>query len=344
MTLQLCVTHTILATHTTHIDDVSRRGLLIGAFTAAIFASCGDDGDEAPPQDPVTRNLEDLFGPVTVPTRPQRLIAAEDVTLNNLLALGVKPVGGFIFADSLIRHTKHLMSPDYVDLRKDGQLDLEKALTLQPDMIVSLGGSRSNPRLAEACTAYKRAVPTFCYEYDFVYEEQIKNNILELAKAINLEEKAHKVIAAYDARVAGMKRNVTAAGFDDKPVSVIRVFNANEYAIRVGTLESIAFRAIGIPQPEGQRNPLDQQIRFSAENLSILNQSYALVIYADDDDVRGGRSSVTETMIQTQPLWQALTPVREGRLVFLPAWNGADMPKLMTILDEIEQYVLPLAR
>ena len=34
--------------------------------------------------------------------------------------------------------------------------------------------------------------------------------------------------------------------------------------------------------------------------------------------------------------------MKENRVVFTMPWNGADWPKLHTILDEIEQLLLPL--
>jgi iron complex transport system substrate-binding protein len=323
------------------IEALSRRELISTTLLAAMLIACGQRqqagvGQEAP------RQLQDVFGPVAVPARPQRIIAGEDVTLNNLLALGVQPVGGFIYADSSIRHTEHLLDKEYVDLRKAGALDIEKALTLKPDLLVALGGTKEKPRNQESCAVWKQAMPTYCYEYDFIYEEQIKNNVLELSRALNLEEKAREVIARFDQRVADLREKVTAVGCGDKPVSVVRVFDANTYALRTGTLESVIFRAIGIPRPSGQQDPTRTQVDFSAENLSILNEAYALIVYADDDDFRGGQDRVTETMIRTHPLWQGLTPVREGRVVFVQPWNGADILKAMTIMDEIEELLLPL--
>ncbi len=324
------------------IEALSRRQLISTTLLAAMLIACGQrQGADLRNETP--RQLQDLFGPVTVPARPRRIIAGEDVTLNNLLALGVQPVGGFIYADSSIRHTEHLLNTEYVDLRKAGALDIEKALTLKPDLLVALGGTKEKPRNQESCTVWKQAIPTYCYEYDFIYEEQIKNHVLELGRALNLEEPAREIVARFDRRVAELRQKVTAVGFSDKPVSVVRVFDANAYAVRTGTLESVIFRAIGIPRPSGQHDPTRTQVDFGAENLSILNEAYALVVYADDDDFRGGQARVTETMIRTHPLWQGLTPVREGRVIFVQPWTGADILKAMTIMDEIERDLLPLA-
>lgn len=69
---------------------------------------------------------------------------------------------------------------------------------------------------------------------------------------MNLQDKAEAVIVEFDHRVAGMKRKVTEAGFTDKPVS---------------------------------------RVEISAENLEVLNESYALVVYADDDDFRAASRS-----------------------------------------------------
>jgi iron complex transport system substrate-binding protein len=322
-------------------DGVTRRAFL--AMTAGLaIAGCTDDDGESETAEATERRIEDLFGPLRLPEAPARIIAAEDVTLNNLLAMGVKPIGGFIFADSLIRHKSHLLPSGYVDLRGEGELDLERALSLDPDLLLSLGGTRSNPSFAANCARWKAAMPTFCYEYDFIYEEQVKNNVRELGRALDRPADANALIAKYDQRVRELRAAVIDAGFTDKTVSVIRVRDENTFAVRVGTLESIVFRAIGIPQPTGQQDPTKFQIELTSETLEALNESFALVVYADDDDARGGETSVTEEKLRDHPLWPRLTPVQEGRAVFLPPWNGADLPKAITIMDEIEQHVLPL--
>jgi hypothetical protein len=57
----------------THIEDVSRRGLMVGSLTTLLFVACGSDHekDEAP-SPATTRTVDTPLGPVDMPLRPDR--------------------------------------------------------------------------------------------------------------------------------------------------------------------------------------------------------------------------------------------------------------------------------
>lgn len=215
------------------------------------------DRSTATPGESETRIVDDYFGPVEVPANPQRVVAESSIELGNMIALGLKPIGAGVNLNSLPGYLADQME-GVVDLTTEEGIDLEKALELKPDLILAGSGSATDPWNKEACDLYRAGLPaTFCYAYGYTYEEEIKKNLTEIAGALNVEEKAGEVIAAFDARVAELRTRVEAAGLTDKPVSVVRLSAGGNYSIRIGTTESIAFRALGIPQPEGQQNPDD---------------------------------------------------------------------------------------
>lgn len=124
------------------IDDVTRRGLLSTALTAALLIACGDDdGAEETAQQPAggRRTITHDAGTITLQGPPQRVVSYyERVDLAHLLALGVKPVGYFSLGDP----------PDYIRSRVEGiptaritfaQPDLELLASWRPDLIVGLG-------------------------------------------------------------------------------------------------------------------------------------------------------------------------------------------------------------
>ena len=89
--------------------DLSRRRLMTGVLAAMVFLSPEGRGrgDEVHQND--QREIEDAFGTVTVPARPERVVAVRHHHIGNMLALGVVPVGivpdasEFPFRDSLKR-------------------------------------------------------------------------------------------------------------------------------------------------------------------------------------------------------------------------------------------------
>lgn len=322
------------------VAAITRRRIVIGGAGATLFAVSpkGVRGQEATPV--AMRQLTDRMGPVEVPLHPQRVIVEGNSTLGNMIALGMKPVGASMNPNSLPAFLKEQID-GVVDVEDQsvGALDIELALTLNPDLIIAYWGSDDQGWNQENVERYKQAVPaTYAYEQNYSYEEDIKQNLVDVAIALNVEDRAQAVLDAYDARVAELAEKVTAAGFNDKPVSVVR-FMKDAIWVAWGTSESIVFRAVGIPQPEGQQDPKEFGMEISLERLDILSGAYALVIYIDDN------ASINKDEIINNPIWQSVDAIREGRVIFVNSgvWNSIEIPGVMAIMDDVENLLLPLA-
>ncbi|MCW4354258.1 ABC transporter substrate-binding protein [Hoyosella sp. YIM 151337] len=314
------------------VRNVTRRDFLWGssALTAAwVLAGCSSDRASA--QD--GRVVEDYFGPITIPDSPERVIAGDDATLGSMLALGVKPVGAAVNVNSLPHHLGSQMQGIANITAADG-FDIEKALALDPDLFITYVGSEDDPWNENNYRRAQAAMATYGYMYNYVYLEHIHTNLNEVAKPLRKETEARALIAELDARIAALRERVVAAGLTDKPVSVVRLSMDGDYSIRVGTSESIALRALGIAQPDGQRNPEDFRIDLSPENLTLLNSADTLFVYVDDN-AKGERDAV-----ESSPLWPTLNAVRSGNVHFVSSgvWNSADIVGLGLILDDIERY------
>lgn len=317
---------------------LTRRKLLTGSLAATLLLAPGENGKAQDGTPAATREVADKMGPVMVPSRPQRVIANNNATIGNMLALGMKPLGADFNTHSIPRYLGDQMA-GIADVTGEDGIDIEKALALDPDLIIAIWGSGGEGWNQQNCERYKAAVTTFCYEQSYVYEDDIKQNVRDVALALGLEARAEEVLATFDRRVATLRQKVSEAEFNDKPVSVVRVFDNGNYSIRVGTSESIVFRAAGIPQPPGQQNPEDFAIDLSLEHLDVLNQAYAVVVYIDDT------SRVVQDEILNSEVWQLLTPVREHRLIFVSSgvWNSIDILGAIAIIDDVESLLLPLA-
>ncbi|MFT4040062.1 MAG: ABC transporter substrate-binding protein [Thermomicrobiales bacterium] len=324
------------------IAAITRRRIVIGGAGAALLAGAPGivRGQDASPE--ALREVHDLLGPVLVPAHPQRVIVEGNTTLGNMMALGMTPIAAtfnpYSFPTFLANDVK-----DVLDIREagTGTLDLEKTLSLNPDLIIAMWGSNGEAWNLENVERYKQVVPaTYAYAADFMYEEQVKQNLIEVATALNLEERAAEVLAEFDHRVAELRQQVIATGFDEKPVTVVRVSDDGSLVIKVGTAESIVLQALGIPQPAGQQDPTEIVLDLSPERLDVLNEAWAVVLYVDDT------ATFTPETLLAGPLWQSLTPVQEGRVVFVSSgtWNALDILGIMAIMDDVEMKLLPLAR
>lgn len=112
----------------------------------------------------------------------------------------------------------------------------------------------------------------------------------------------------------------------------MRLSAGGDYSIRVGTGESIAFRGLGMAQPEGQRDPSLFRIEVSPENVNVLDSADTLFVYTDT-----GADAEREA-IAASPLWPTLRAVQNGQVHWVQAsvWNSSDPIGLNMILDDIE--------
>ncbi|WP_460707695.1 TroA family protein [Myceligenerans halotolerans] len=125
-----------------------------------------------------------------------------------------------------------------------------------------------------------------------------------------------------------LKARVEAAGLTEQPVSTLRLSEDGSYSIRIGTSESIAYRALGVAQPEGQTDPDDFSIDVGEENLDLLDSAHTLFVYVDDT-ADGEREKV-----ESSPLWKTLPAVENNRVHFVDSgvWNSAGRCDLVRVV------------
>ena len=282
-----------------------------------------------------TRTVEGYFGPVEVPMAPDRLVAAESITLGHLLALGVSPVAAAVNQNSLPTYQADKMT-GVLDVTEGDGMNLEKALSTDPDLIVTVVGDKTDGAWNQKFyDQYSAAMTTFGYLTGYTYIEEIQGGLDAVARAIGRDANAAELAGAYQARVAELGQRVKKAGLGKRPVSTVRL-SQGYYSVRVGTSESIAFRALGMTQPPDQRDPAAFSIELSLERLDVLNEADTLFVYADDN------AAADRSKVEATPLWKTLEPVRNGRVVWVNSgiWNSIDIIGLMHILDDIETHFI----
>lgn len=111
--------------------------LLATFAVVGLLAACGGvGGDEGGSGD--TRTVETHYGPVDVPTSPQRIVAVAYDTPWQLQSLGITPVGAqdySSYADSYTAEQMAFIEP-VTPIGTYGDLDLEAIANLAPDLIV----------------------------------------------------------------------------------------------------------------------------------------------------------------------------------------------------------------
>jgi len=312
------------------VDNGTRREFILGGVSlGALLAGCGGD-EEAGPAERRTRTVQDAYGEVVIPTRPQRVIADTVSTMANVVALGTPAVGAAVPVD---------IRPDYVGpparriknvVASDGwTIDVERALALRPDLIIATGAEYNE----KYCRRYKRFVPTYCIP-EAESSATFKDTVKVMANVLGRETQAAKLLTRYDDRVAALRARVAAAGLDAGSVGVLRFDAAGWFGIRIGQPGNQVLEALGLREPNWGKPNADDYIELSLERLALLNRAHTLLLCRDDNVVE------RKLEVLNSPLWKRLEPVREGRALRVGAWNGDDMLQMDTILDDIERTLV----
>ncbi len=164
-----------------------------------------------------TRTVTDVTGAaVQVPDRPQRVVPLSEPTLDGVLALGVTPIG-------TVSGRGQSGVPNYLAdkagsvplLGGIGQPNFEAIGAAKPDLILVDGTSvNNNPEVVEAL---KQIAPVVYTGYS---GGEWRTNFRQVAAALGLVEQGEKVIADYEAKVAGTTGSLN--GVRDQTFSIVR--------------------------------------------------------------------------------------------------------------------------
>ncbi|GIH52207.1 iron complex transport system substrate-binding protein [Microbispora rosea] len=272
------------------------------------------------------RTITHAMGTTEIKAQPTRVVVLDVGELDNVVSLGVKPVG---FAPS--EGSPEL--PSY--LKQDAgtpqnigtinNLNLEAIAGLHPDLILG-----SQLRAAEQYDELSKIAPTvFSIRPGFTWKE----NYLLNAAALDKTEEAKAKLAEYDRKV----KDLGAKLGDHKPVvSMVRfmpngVIRLYANASFIGTI----LKDAGIPRPANQDIP-DLAAEVSAENI---DQADADVIFTG---VYGDPKATDKSAVQGNPLWANLKAVKAGHAYEVPdeTWYlGLGVTAAMEVVGDLERYL-----
>ncbi|MGI5161654.1 ABC transporter substrate-binding protein [Microbispora sp. CA-102843] len=272
------------------------------------------------------RTVTHAMGTTEIKAAPERVVVLDVGELDNVVSLGVKPVG---FAPS--EGSPEL--PSY--LKQDAgtpknvgtinNLNLEAIAGLHPDLILG-----SQLRAAEQYDELSKIAPTvFSIRPGFTWKE----NYLLNAAALDKTDEAKARLAEYDRKVKDLGTKLG----DDKPVvSMVRflpdgVIRLYAKASFIGTILEDA----GVPRPDNQSIP-DLAAEVSAENI---DQADADVIFTG---VYGDPKATDKSAVQGNPLWKNLKAVKAGHAYEVPdeTWYlGLGVTAAMEVVGDLERYL-----
>lgn len=279
-----------------------------------------EEESEVAPEEPTTRTIQHAMGEAVIEGVPQRIVVLEWTYAEDLLALGVEPVGvADIGPYSEWVTDKAAIPATVTDVGGRAEPNLETIMSLEPDLIITTA-MRSKNNYEEL----KAIAPTIVFDPygEASVADQYGDMITSfqtIADIVGKNTEAEQILSDLEATYADAKSKLEAAGkagetfvltqaFSNQNAAVLRIFTDNSISAHVltemGLANAYQFEQL---EPYGFSTA-------SVESLPALQDANFLYVVQDADNV-------FENQLKDNDVWKSLTFVKEGRLYAL----GGDM-------------------
>lgn len=281
--------------------------ILLTLISGASFAQTTDC-------EPGTRAFEHALGVACVPENVERVVALEWTYAEDLLALGVQPVGvadieGYnAWVDIPVE-----LDDDVVDVGTRQEPNLERIAELDPDLILTASFRAANNFEELNAIAPTIAFDPYPTDGSSHYEEMLAT-FATIAEAVNREEAAQEVIMGLETTFAEARAALNAAGREGETfilsqgwvaadAATFRLFTDNAMAVQI--LEQIGLENAWDDAPQ-----LYGFTEISFEGFAGIEDTNFFYVAQDD----------ANEVFADSPLWNGLPFVESGRAY----WLGGD--------------------
>lgn len=304
---------------------------MLGALSLLAVTACGQapqpsaENTSAPAANTAPASAENPAG-----DGDTKKIASMSIHLtNNLLALGITPVGSVIGGD-----TKAFL-PHVADRLKDTKPlgvvtdpDMEALLALKPDVIY-LDENYSGKDVAK----YEKIAPVEVFNLD---DGTWRDTLKKTGKLVNREAEAEKFVSDYDKQTAHVKELIHAKLGEGAKVMAIRV-TAKELRVfgMKRPMGPILFDDLGLKPANGVEKIDKAYEVISQEVLPDFDADAIFVVVNAGDEAK----KVYE-QLQANPLWQGLKAVKQHHIYTIGAQPWLDYSALgnKMAMDEAENF------
>ncbi|MFI8928104.1 ABC transporter substrate-binding protein [Streptomyces sp. NPDC053474] len=271
------------------------------------------------------RTLTHAMGKTELERRPQRVVVLDVGELDNVVSLGVKPVGyapteGDDGVPGYLK--KRAGSPK--DVGTINSLNLEAIAKLKPDLILG-----SELRAAKLYPQLSKIAPTvFSVRPGFTWKE----NYLLNAAALDKSAEAKAQLGAYEKKAKALGDEL---GPKKPTVTMLRYLPDRVRLYAKASFIGTILDDVGLPRPKNQQvNDLATEI--SPERIDEADADWIFTgVYGDPK--KTGRAAA-----ERNPLWKKLDAVREGRAKNVPdeTWYlGLGVTAADAVLDDLKGYL-----
>ncbi|WP_030910067.1 ABC transporter substrate-binding protein [Streptomyces sp. NRRL F-5126] len=271
------------------------------------------------------RTVTMAMGKVTIPAKPKRVVVLDVGELDNVVSLGVKPVG---WAPTQAgQGIPGYLKKDAGDPKQVGtisNLNLEAIANLHPDLILG-----SELRAADKYKELSKIAPTvFSIRPGYTW----KSNYLLNAAALDKTAEANAELAAYGKRAAALKKEL---GPHEPTVSMVRYMPGRLRLYGEDSFIGTILKDVGLPRPKNQQED-ELAIEISPEKIDEANADWVFT------GVYGDPAKTDEAAATSNPLWKNLPAVKDGhaKTVKDETWYlGLGVTAANSVLDDLSTYL-----
>ncbi|MEU2676883.1 iron-siderophore ABC transporter substrate-binding protein [Streptomyces sp. NPDC007107] len=242
------------------------------------------------------RTLTHAMGTTKIEHAPERVIVLDVGEFDNVVSLGVKPVGyAPSEGDAAIPSYLKKDAGDPVSVGTINSLNLEAIAGLKPDLILG-----SQLRAADMYDELSKIAPTvFSIRPGFTWKE----NYLLNAAALDRTAKAESELAAYEAKAQKLGTDI---GPDKPTVSMVRYMPDKIRLYAKASFIGTILQDVGLPRPKNQQID-DLAAEISPENMDQADADWIFT------GVYGDAKATKRDTARANPLWKNLAAVKAGQ-------------------------------
>ncbi|MDX3849601.1 iron-siderophore ABC transporter substrate-binding protein [Streptomyces sp. AK02-01A] len=293
-------------------------------FADAAKKTAGYGTDAEPGQFP--RTITHAMGKTELKARPERVVVLDVGEFDNVVSLGVKPVGyAPTEGDEAIPSYLEKGAGEPKNVGTINNLNLEAIAGLKPDLILG-----SQLRAADKYQELAKIAPTvFAIRPGFTWKE----NYLLNAQALDRTAEAKAALAAYDKKAADLS---AAIGPDKPSVSMVRYMPGRLRLYAKASFIGTILQDVGLPRPANQQIN-DLAVEISPEKIDDADADWIFT------GVYGDAKKTDRDTARSNPLWKNLKAVKAGQAkdVKDETWYlGLGVTAANLVLDDLRGYLV----
>ncbi|SFA89812.1 ABC transporter substrate-binding protein [Selenomonas ruminantium] len=272
---------------------------------ALLLTGCGGEQQKAADPSTFVTVTDDLGRQVELKAKPARIVVTSASFLEPLEAVG----GAELVVGRPDSKTK---MPDYAkDITSVGkvyQIDTEKVLSCQPDLVIINKGM--NEKLVEALEG--SGIKTLVL--DMKSYEDVKREVNTLAAVTGNKEKGEALIKDMDEKIAAVKNSIPA---DKRRVSIIHSTSQGLSVQLDGSIAGSVAKMLGWENVASGSKPLEKNPDAAPYSMETLVEQNPEIIFVTS---MGKLSAIKASMEETMqgPAWQSIPAVRDKKVYYLP--------------------------